>query len=64
MKKTILLAIIILIAVFIVWDYKRISEPIAEVNNFEECVAQGNPILESYPRQCMTADKRSFVRGY
>lgn len=24
----------------------------AEVTNFEECVAAGNPVMESYPRQC------------
>ncbi len=23
-----------------------------EVTNFEECVAAGNPVMESYPRQC------------
>ncbi len=24
----------------------------SEVSNFEECVAAGNPVMESYPRQC------------
>ncbi len=28
-----------------------------KVSNFEECVAAGNPIMESYPRQCGHADK-------
>jgi len=23
-----------------------------EVNNFESCVSAGNPVMESYPRQC------------
>ncbi len=23
-----------------------------EINNFKECVAAGNPIMESYPRKC------------
>jgi glucose/arabinose dehydrogenase len=26
--------------------------PLREVNNFEDCVAFGNPIMELYPRQC------------
>jgi hypothetical protein len=30
------------------------------ISSFEECVAQGNPVLESYPRQC-TADGKTFV---
>ena len=31
-----------------------------EITNFEECVAAGNPVMESYPRQC-TADGQTFV---
>ena len=31
-----------------------------EVNNFEECIAAGNPAMESYPRQCMH-EGRNFV---
>ena len=30
------------------------------VNNFEECVAAGNPVMESYPRQCR-AEGKTFV---
>jgi len=29
----------------------------AEVNNFEECVAAGNPVMESYPQQCRHGDQ-------
>ena len=28
------------------------SEPSTEVTNFEECMAAGNLVMESYPRQC------------
>jgi len=31
------------------------------VSNFDECVAAGYLILESYPRQCKTPDGQSFV---
>lgn len=31
------------------------------VSNFDECVAAGNPIMESYPEQCRTQDGRTFV---
>lgn len=30
------------------------------ITNFEECVAAGNPVMESYPRQC-SADGQTFV---
>jgi hypothetical protein len=61
MKKIIFLGIIILIASFIVWDYKTHEESSTSINSFEECLGAGNPILESYPRQCMTVDKITFV---
>ncbi|HUP92583.1 MAG TPA: Gmad2 immunoglobulin-like domain-containing protein [Solimonas sp.] len=31
------------------------------VASFEACVAAGNPVMESYPRQCRTRDGRSFT---
>lgn len=31
-----------------------------KITNFEECIAAGNPIMESYPRQCM-AHGQTFV---
>jgi hypothetical protein len=33
-----------------------------DINNFEECAAAGNPVMESYPEQCRTPDGRLFVR--
>jgi len=30
------------------------------ITNFEECVAAGNPVMESYPRQCR-ADGETFT---
>lgn len=32
-----------------------------EINSFEECVESGQPVMESYPRQCATSDGRTFV---
>ena len=31
--------------------------------NFEECIAEGNPVMESYPRQCRTIDGKHFVES-
>lgn len=31
------------------------------IDNFEECVSAGNAVMESYPRQCRTADGQNFV---
>ncbi len=37
------------------------STPHSLINSFEECVAAGNLVMESYPRQCRTADRKHFV---
>ena len=34
----------------------------ADITSFEECVAAGNPVMESYPRQC-SADGQTFVEA-
>lgn len=31
------------------------------ITNFEQCIAAGNPAMESHPRQCRTADGGHFV---
>lgn len=59
MRKT--LAIITVIILFIglgaTWKLTQ-KEPSFIVTNFEECVKAGNPILESYPRQCRHGGKK------
>jgi len=37
--------------------------PPSMINSFEECVAAGNPVMESYPRQCRTQDGKHFVES-
>ena len=31
------------------------------ISSFEDCIAAGNPIMESYPRQCSAEDGKNFV---
>jgi len=35
--------------------------PLNEINSFEDCVVKGNPVMESYPRQCKNVDGQIFV---
>ncbi len=35
--------------------------PLNEIKSFEECVSAGNPVMESYPRQCRTVNGQTFV---
>jgi hypothetical protein len=34
----------------------------SSINSYEECVARGYPVLESYPPQCKTRDGKSFAQ--
>src|SRR4030042_3349817 len=66
MKKLIIFTAIVIVLVlaglFIVWNNKKAEEPKPgiTVNNFEECVTAGYPVLESYPRQCKAPDGKTF----
>lgn len=54
---TSLLVILIVLAMY--FGVRRIRE--ASVDSFEDCVAAGYPVAESYPRQCHTPDGRGFT---
>ncbi len=60
MKKTIILIIVLLAIGIIFWQTQKKSIPIT---SFEECVAMGNPVMESYPEQCATKDGKHFTRN-
>lgn len=60
MKKAIFLSVIVVLIV-IGYGYFVEQKPDVVVSTFEECGALGNPVMESYPRQCRTADGRLFV---
>gem|GEM_PF-1077791 len=52
MKKAFPLVVIaVLLVVFALW-WRMGTQPHAPSTTFEECVAAGNPVMESYPRQC------------
>lgn len=51
---------IIILAIFGFLYFKE-SRHVSTINSFEDCADNGYPIMESYPRQCMTPDGRSFT---
>ncbi|MFH0860175.1 MAG: hypothetical protein V1921_03145 [Candidatus Altiarchaeota archaeon] len=55
--KKLLPLLVIITAVFIAGCAK--NKP--EINSFDSCVSAGNPVMESYPRQCSTSDGKTFV---
>lgn len=59
-----LLTVIIVIIVGVgFYELVKISDEPKKVNSFEECAAAGNPVMESYPRQCKTKVGRMFYEN-
>lgn len=58
MKKTpqIIIAVLIIAGFGVAWKLTKKEAP-PPVTNFEECVKAGNPVMESYPRQCRHNDQ-------
>lgn len=48
--------ILILVALLMVMG-AGCQQPVAEITTFDQCVAAGNPVMESYPRQCRANGK-------
>lgn len=68
MKQVFLIIVLLVIvtggvAVFMVLRQENASDNSSSIANFEECVAAGYAVMESYPRQCKGPDGRTFA-GY
>ena len=59
-KVGLLAAVVILFAIGAYVIISFFFEPVT-IDNFEECIAAGNPAMESHPRQCNTEDGKHFV---
>lgn len=72
MKKDlgIIIFVLLIVGTVITWQFKdkkttevvKNVSNVTEVNNFEDCVRLGNPVMESYPRQC-NANGKNFVEN-
>lgn len=62
-SKYFLLGIVVLALALGGWWYWRTQIPArVVVTNFEDCVAAGYPIQESYPARCVAPDGQSFTQ--
>ncbi len=63
MKKVLLIVVILLVLAGAGWwyyqDYKL--GQVAKIQTYEDCVAAGYQILESYPPRCLTPDGRTII---
>ncbi len=61
MNTKITIALIVLLALIGGYFWLQEKESAPEVLSFEDCVEAGYPVAESYPRQCMTPDGRTYA---
>jgi len=64
LQKIVVLCVVVAALVvggFFAFFYPGGSNKEANINSFEDCIAAGNPAMESYPRQCRTEDGKHFV---
>lgn len=63
MKPILLILVVVVIVAGGFWFIKKGEETKipTPVTNFTECVEAGNPVMESYPRQCRTEDGQTFI---
>jgi len=60
-KKTLLILLGVLLVLFAgIFIFKKTSQKVV-INDFTECVAAGNLVMESYPRICRVADGTLFT---
>ena len=58
----IVIAILIFLAVAgLAYTFGYDHDAVRAPSDFEECANAGNPVMESYPRQCRAKDGRTFV---
>lgn len=60
-KILIVVTIVVIAGSAIAWKLINNKAPVT-VTTFEECVAAGNPVMESYPRQCRSSGQ-TFVEN-
>ncbi len=58
----IIVALLIIVAVYL-WYYQNQNTDLANIDTFEDCVAAGYPVMESYPRQCRTPNGRTYIEN-
>jgi len=61
-KKILVYILAIIVLALIIWFvFTYVARaPHNEIADFDQCAAAGNPVMESYPRQCKAGDK-TFV---
>lgn len=58
--RLLVVAGILLLIALAVFAYTKFQPVGPVVSSFDECIAAGNPVMESYPRQCRMKEGKTF----
>lgn len=61
--KLTILVFVLLLAGLGIWIYSATKDTEPDVQNFDACVAAGNPVRETFPEQCSHKGKIFFKPG-
>lgn len=61
--KIIVVIFVLLLGGLSFWIYKALQDEEPDVQNFDACVAAGNPVLETSPEQCVHKGKTFYKPG-
>lgn len=56
-----LLIVVVILAAGGFWYWNSQQQTLV-ITSFDDCAAAGNPVMESYPAQCLTKDGQHFVQ--
>jgi len=62
MKRNLIILLVLIAATSLLFVFGG-KEEYQEVSSFEECVSLGNPVMESYPRQCRSESGEVFTEN-
>lgn len=60
LEKIFIIGIVVLVAGVGFYVWKSGNDKASAIGSFEECVAAGNPVMESFPEQC-AANGQTFT---
>lgn len=60
-KSRVIVGALVVLAIAATTYYLVRPQTTRTITNFAECAAAGNPVMESYPRQCNTPEGQHFV---
>jgi len=61
-KKEVILIILVVTLIITGYLWLMLHPKSPAINTYQDCINAGNPIIETFPEQCVTKDGRHFTK--